>query len=367
MISPSQAPERSSTERTMQVLHVGNDIGSHTGGISQVIRDHLERDLPDVGVTSIASYDPSASTAVRRQLPALRAALTLLRRSLSRRAGPVVHLHLADRGSLVREGSLTVLARLLGFRVVVTWHASDGLRTLPPATQFVLRVVVAAAHRTTVLSAAHARALGDRASVRVVPNDVAVPATTVPMARRRPVIVFAGEVGRRKGADVLRRAWELIDAPGWTLEVFGRTENGWQQEESELRALPGVRVHGLVPSSTVSSALSTAAIAVLPSRAEALPMFLLEAMSAGCAVVGTTAGAVPELLADGAGLVVPAGDAEALAEALRRLVHSEELRREVQVSARERVGIRYGRPVVSESWSSLYRDLVPARGHRSSA
>ena len=49
-------------------------------------------------------------------------------------------------------------------------------------------------------------------------------------------------------------------------------------------------------------------LASLPSRAEALPMFLLEALANGCAVLGSTAGGIPELLSGGAGIVVPPGE-----------------------------------------------------------
>jgi glycosyltransferase involved in cell wall biosynthesis len=62
--------------------------------------------------------------------------------------------------------------------------------------------------------------------------------------------------------------------------------------------------------------LAGARVVALPSRAEGMPMTLTEAMSAGRPFVSTPVGGIPELAAGGGGMLVPVGDAEALARCL---------------------------------------------------
>jgi glycosyltransferase involved in cell wall biosynthesis len=61
--------------------------------------------------------------------------------------------------------------------------------------------------------------------------------------------------------------------------------------------------------------LDAASIAVLPSRDEAMPMFLLEAMARRACVISTTVGGIPELLSDGCGILVAPGSVDELAAA----------------------------------------------------
>jgi glycosyltransferase involved in cell wall biosynthesis len=75
----------------------------------------------------------------------------------------------------------------------------------------------------------------------------------------------------------------------------------------------------------------------MPTTGEAFGMVFQEAAAAGVPAIGTRLNAVPEIVEDGrTGLLVPPGDEAALADALRRLVHSPELRREMGTAARAR-------------------------------
>jgi glycosyltransferase involved in cell wall biosynthesis len=83
-----------------------------------------------------------------------------------------------------------------------------------------------------------------------------------------------------------------------------------------------VDVLGAVPPSRVAAELRAAAVAVLPALWwENCPMAVLEAAACGVPVVASAVGGVPELVDDGrTGLLVPPGDAAALAGALTRLL-----------------------------------------------
>lgn len=78
-----------------------------------------------------------------------------------------------------------------------------------------------------------------------------------------------------------------------------------------------------------------ASVFVLPSYAEGLPLAILEAMAWQCAVVTTPVGNIPDVIeSESNGILVAPGDVEGLAEALRRLVEDDDLRRRLSLNAR---------------------------------
>jgi colanic acid/amylovoran biosynthesis glycosyltransferase len=88
-------------------------------------------------------------------------------------------------------------------------------------------------------------------------------------------------------------------------------------------------------------------LGVLPSvntasgETEGIPMFLVESMAAGMAVIGTEVGGIPELLADGAGLVIPERDPQALADAIELLARDRRLLAEFAKTGAARVADRF--------------------------
>ena len=104
------------------------------------------------------------------------------------------------------------------------------------------------------------------------------------------------------------------------------------------------------------SLLERSTIAVLPSRDEAMPMFILEALARGNAVISTTVGGIPEVLGDGAGVLVSPGDVDALATALKDLIDDAEARSSLAAAGYERFTQTYSAesvyPRVEQLWLS---------------
>jgi alpha-1,6-mannosyltransferase len=134
----------------------------------------------------------------------------------------------------------------------------------------------------------------------------------------RPLIVYAGRLAREKQVDVLLAAWRMaqrtVDAE---LVLVGAGPTG-----PELRA----RAHGLrvrwiphVSSRTMlADLIAAASLVVAPSPVETFGLAAVEAMASGVPVLGADRGGVAELVErSGAGTTFPAGDADALAMALR--------------------------------------------------
>src|SRR6185503_15322759 len=91
---------------------------------------------------------------------------------------------------------------------------------------------------------------------------------------------------------------------------------------------------GAVPPVQLASHYGAADVFVLPSRHEGYGMAFAEAIAHGLPVVGTTAGAIPETVPAGAGVLVPPGDARELAAVLRRLIADDRARATLAAAAR---------------------------------
>lgn len=163
-----------------------------------------------------------------------------------------------------------------------------------------------------------------------------------------------------KGLDVLVAAAAKVAAarPDATFRVAGEGDQR-PALEADIQAR-GLADRFALPGSTddVPAFLAGLDVAVLASRAEGLPNAVLEAMAAGRPVVATRVGAVPELIDDGVhGLLVPPGDADALAAAILRLLGDPALARSLAEAARKRVVERYSRAAMVRRFESFYEAL----------
>ncbi len=144
-----------------------------------------------------------------------------------------------------------------------------------------------------------------------------------------PLVLYVGRLVAEKGVEVLLRAWRE-HSPGATLVLIGDGELA-----DTARGQPGVRLLGALPRAQLPVAYAAAEVATLPSVPtprfrEPWGLVCNEAMYQRRPVVVSDAvgAAAGGLVVDGqTGLVVPAGDAAALAEAFSRLLADSELRR----------------------------------------
>jgi glycosyltransferase involved in cell wall biosynthesis len=125
-----------------------------------------------------------------------------------------------------------------------------------------------------------------------------------------------------------------------------------------LRIDANVQVLGWVGPGEREQLLARAAVCVLPSYAEGLPMCVLEAMAAGVPVVASAVGGVPDVVTDGVeGLLVAPGDVAALAAALDRLLRADGLRRRMGTAGRRKAETTFSTRLVLPQIEDLYRQL----------
>lgn len=181
--------------------------------------------------------------------------------------------------------------------------------------------------------------------VSVLPNPApALPALASREEARRalgvdgPTFAFAGRLTAQKSLETALEA--LARVPEATLLIAGEGDRleALRARASELGLNGRVRFLGPQPRDRVLELFRAADAAVLSSAWENFPHTVVEALAAGTPVIATDVGGVREAVEDERnGLVVPAGDVDALAAALRRYLADGELRARLQSEARPSV------------------------------
>jgi phosphatidylinositol alpha-mannosyltransferase len=318
----------------------------HRGAAPQArsLPDHVVRlgrtvGLPANGAVSNLSLTPGGVTAMRREL---------------RRGGfDVVHLHEPVAPALCWDALVSTDAPLVGtFHCYSENPVSNNLANLIGARRMLnhLRVRIAVSQAAAWTGR---RFYGGH--YRVIPNGVVEdgrlpdPADGEPDGLR---IAFVGQAVERKGLPVLLRAFEALreQVPA-RLQVIGATDE-------EVRPLlldgRGVEVLGKVSDQRKRCALAEADVLCAPSLGgESFGMVLTEAFAAGTPVVASDIAGYRDVVRPGRdGMLVPRGDAAALAGALHDLWLDPDRRRTLSAGAAEAAG-RY-------RWSRIAGDVLEA-------
>ena len=167
--------------------------------------------------------------------------------------------------------------------------------------------------------------------IAVIPNGIFNPYvfdTSVPKERDK-IITACGRLDRNKGFDILLDAFARVHAqfPEYSLRIFGegKCRDELTAQAQRLRILPFVDLCGADPQAI--RVIARSAVFVLSSRSEGMPNALIEAMAAGVPCVSTRCDMGPqELIEDGVnGLLVPVDDADAMADAIVRILRERTL------------------------------------------
>lgn len=270
----------------------------------------------------------------------------------ARRAGSLdlLHLNVAGRGSTLRKIVLSELAGLLRLPTVVHLHDYDYASHLDRSgrlTRMLVRRMFGRAETVIVLGERDRQTAAGRLGVppgRIATMPNAVPDPGAPPDREARVgpcrIVFLGHLDDRKGVPELLAALAslaLTDRP-WRLDLAGAGEvDRFRAEVARRHLQDRATLHGWLSVPQVTALCRRADIFVLPSHAEGQAMSLLEAMAHGLAIITTPVGAHLEAVTGGVeALLVPPGDADALAAALARLLDDQGLRLRLGRAARAR-------------------------------
>jgi glycosyltransferase involved in cell wall biosynthesis len=221
--------------------------------------------------------------------------------------------------------------------------------------------VIANSRGLAALAKAHAPGM----SIGVIPAGAGVASLSehqYPESTESEVrLLFVGRLVKQKGLDVLMRAlgklplnlnWRLVlagDGPEWTAIAGDAARLGLSRR---------VEYRGWLGKEMLATVYSEADLFVLPSRDEGMPNALLEAMAAGLPVVATQVAGTSEAVVNGqTGLMVPPGDADALAGALQALISDPARRQAMGRAGQTRAAARYSWTAVAEAWLEVLMRL----------
>ncbi len=200
--------------------------------------------------------------------------------------------------------------------------------------------------------------LGARA--RVVFNGIAAEAAdrVVPFAHGRPYVLAIGRHVPQKGFDVLLRALRHLHDRGQTCDLIlagdGAEQAALRSLAAELHLENVVVFPGRVDHAQAMRLFAGCTVFVLPSRHEPFGIVNLEAMAHARPIVASRVGGVPEIIFDDEnGLLVPPGDADALATALGRLLADEAWRHRLGQAGRQQA-TRFTWPRIADEYRKVY-------------
>ncbi|MGC9269495.1 glycosyltransferase family 4 protein, partial [Acidiphilium sp.] len=285
----------------------------------------------------------------------------------------LMHVHVAERGSLVRKGIVIHVARALGVPVLLHLHAAEikpFYNQLPRWCQALARGVFQRADRCIVLGTGWRdwliETVGvDPARVEIVRNGVPRVASAAAIGRSsRFRILFLGNLTPRKGVGDLLAALAdplLADCAFEAVFAGGGAVEAYRQQAEDLGLGAKIRFTGWVDRVQAADLTAAAHVLVLPSYNEGLPLVILEALGAGTPVICTPVGSIPEVLRDETtALFVPPGASHEIACALRRLIDDAALRVSLATAGRALYDREFTMDVFVGRIASLYRQIAVA-------
>ena len=293
--------------------------------------------------------------------------------ALLRRLRPDL-LHLNLPGPFDSQFSLVApLARLAGVRRIVSTEHLAMVPTYPKTrllksfgTRWIDRVITVSEDNRAHLSRIHGvpqkkirvAHIGipepDRAGDADLRMELGLPRDTV-------LLVIVGSLEARKGHDTAFGA--LARLPGRVhLAVAGAGGLRGKLEEDALSLGIAERVHFLGARGDMPGILRDADVLVHPSRMDATPYVIIEALAAGLPVVASNIYGIPELVEDGiSGILVPADDPAALAAAVTSRAGDPGLRRRIGAAARERFEARFTIGEHVRRTVAVYEELIDGK------
>jgi glycosyltransferase involved in cell wall biosynthesis len=186
----------------------------------------------------------------------------------------------------------------------------------------------------------------------------------------QPVALAIGRHVAQKGFDMLVKAWAIVASamPEARLRIVGDGPLRAEHERQARDARLGERIEWLAPTAQIERHYREAAIFVLSSRYEGMPLALLEAQALGVPAVAFDCPTGPaEIVTGQTGRLVPAGDVQALAAAIIELLSSPDLRARMARAAIDRSRELFSPQQHAQRWTALVRDVAVRQAYGASA
>lgn len=326
------------SSKKIKVLMAGPDPNAN-GGIASVAKNYLNYGLADLCDLKYLITTKEGSKFQKAQLfcTSYRTYVGLIAKY------DVLHLHVSTGASFFRKYLLAQRALKEGVPYIVHLHSgkfASFYENGSPKKQGMIREFLGNAATAVVLSEEWCTYLVNNricpaSAITILHNAVLLPDSFSSLNNKR--VLFLGKLDSNKSPDVLLRAGaKLYEHRSDFMLVFagdGEIEK-YESLANDLDISAQCEFLGWV-SKEKEQLFSSCSVFCLPSKAEGMPMSLLEAMAHGLAVIATPVGGIPQVIKqDKNGILMPLDDVNYLAKALNVLFDNFDLRERLGKSAR---------------------------------
>lgn len=173
-------------------------------------------------------------------------------------------------------------------------------------------------------------------------------------------IVFLGWCIKTKGIEELLIAWSQISLKydDWNLRLVGPIKNDYYKLIKKQYSFDHVIIEGELSHNHAMDRLKNASIFILPSYTEGFPNVVLEAMAYKKPIIATEVGAIPEILSDGCGILIPVMSSKSIADAIEMLINDEIIRYNISQKAYDKIHFEYNMDMIFKKYMDLWLDII---------
>ena len=288
----------------------------------------------------------------------------------------LVHIHFCSNNDFFKHAICLLMSRIFGTKTIFHLHGGSFDKFYfdsSPLTRMIVHFVFRTPHRVIALSEYWAKFLSDfvpAERVRVVNNPIDCNKfsclSNLKKDETKCKILLLGSVGKRKGhfdalkalPIVLKKYPNVILLFAGPDEFFGATDE-LKFIVDQYRLFEKVFFLGPITGKYKIDMLHSCSMMILPSHGENMPISVMEGMAAKLPVITSDVGALPELLENGRlGMLIKAGDYEALARNIIQLIESPQLAATLSEKAYNKVAAQYDIKKISADIDELYKEIM---------
>lgn len=347
-------------------------IGPHpnaTGGISTVVSNWIEADIDKlIQLDYISTLDNVApGFSFKKIRDALKAYLTFIGKN--KNDIDIVHIHLSHGMSFYRKLGIFFISKIKSLKVITHLHGSkfeefyyNGSKTRQKLIKYLFD------NSTAIIALSDAwkkfiQLISKNENIKILYNGASPEKFGVAHKDNTHIYIsFMGRLGERKGIYDLLKAFEKLSPvfPQAYLILGGDGDVDKVKElVSQKKIADKVDVTGWVSGQDKINIFNKSDIYVLPSYNEGLPGSILEAMAAQTAVISTYVGGIPEaVIPEKNGLLIQAGDIDALYIALKRLCSDPKLTKKMGLASKELVTTKFNINDIVKQLHKIYEEVA---------
>lgn len=351
----------------MKVLMVGVD-NKAAGGMWTVIENYLNNKEFCEGIN--LKYIPTATSSflLKKLLFSAKGLIKVFLYLIFNKID-IVHVHMAEKGSVFREGIVVVFSKIMKRKVIIHMHGAtfeEWYSNQKKIIKNLVRYIFNLCDMFLILGEFYRPFMKtiilDETKINVLYNAVYVPKYNK-YNKNGNEIIFLGMLIERKGIDDLLNAIERIknSLPNNIIfKLYGMDKNGNIEKKISESGLGNVvKYCGWMTYDMRDECFSKSIINVLPSYHEGLPMSILETMSYGIPNISTYVAGIPEVIRNNQdGILINPGEVDKLSRILLELIENVDLRESFSNNSYNHIKATFNVKKHIEKLEKFYNDLI---------